>query len=368
MNERLQKFLAGAGFGSRRQIEEWIRQGRITVNGSPAQLGVQISEADQIQIDGKLVRVRTDRQNRRVLAYYKPVGEITARHDPEGRPTVFDRLPPLRDGRWIAVGRLDLNTQGLLLLTTDGELAHRLMHPSAQIEREYAVRVLGEVAPEALSRLAEGVPLTDGMARFDEIREAGGEGANRWYHVILREGRNREVRRLWESQGITVSRLIRVRYGPVVLRRGLHPGRWDELDLAQIHELLAAAGCPLEELSIERIPIQRPAFKRPGKGKTSGFRGDQRSTGSALAQPSRSREVFVKADGHERLAPLKSRSVPRKKQSCLTAPELTESRSESRPRDGANPWNTRPSGPDSRRRTTSPPRRPINPGRAKPGR
>jgi len=242
MAERLQKFLARAGLGSRRQIEDWVRQGRITVNGVAAQLGAQVGAADNIQIDGKRVSVRADRQRRRVLAYYKPVGEMTSRHDPEGRPTIFERLPPLRDSRWIAVGRLDLNTQGLLLLTNDGELANRLMHPSSQIEREYAVRVLGEVSAEMLKRLREGVTLEDGVARFDEIREAGGEGANHWYHVILREGRHREVRRLWESQGVTVSRLTRVRYGPVALRRGLHPGRWDELDEAQMAELLRVVG------------------------------------------------------------------------------------------------------------------------------
>lgn len=247
MAERLQKFLARLGLGSRRQIEDWIRQGRITVNGAAAQLGVQVNGAERIQIDNKPVQARVFGQRRRVLAYYKPVGEMASRHDPEGRPTIFERLPPLRDGRWIAVGRLDLNTQGLLLLTNDGELANRLMHPSSQIEREYAVRVLGEVSPELLQRLRKGVLLEDGPARFDEIRETGGGGANRWYHVILREGRNREVRRLWESQGVKVSRLIRVRYGPVTLRRGLHPGRWDELDEAQIRILLEAAGCAYRE-------------------------------------------------------------------------------------------------------------------------
>lgn len=242
MSERLQKFLAGVGLGSRRQVEEWIRQQRILVNDVPAQLGMQVSPTDQIRIDGKMVHTSSYRHRRRVLAYYKPVGEVTTRHDPEGRPTVFDRLPPLREGRWIVVGRLDLNTQGLLLVTNDGELAHRLMHPSSEIEREYAVRVLGVVAPELIRRLTEGVTLEDGLARFNEIREAGGEGANHWYHVILREGRNREVRRLWESQGITVSRLVRIRYGPVNLRRGLRPGRWDELESVQMNELLAAVG------------------------------------------------------------------------------------------------------------------------------
>ena len=242
MAERLQKFLARMGLGSRRQIEDWIRQGRITVNGAVAQLGNQVNGAERIQIDSQPIQVRPFGQRRRVLAYYKPVGEMSSRRDPEGRPTIFEHLPSLRDGRWIAVGRLDLNTQGLLLLTNDGELANRLMHPSSQIEREYAVRVLGEVPPEMLKRLREGVTLEDGVARFDEIREAGGEGANHWYHVILREGRHREVRRLWESQGVTVSRLTRVRYGSVTLRRGLHPGHWDELDEAQITELLRAVG------------------------------------------------------------------------------------------------------------------------------
>lgn len=242
MSERVQKFLARLGQGSRRQIEDWIRQGRIAINGVPAQLGALVNGAERIEIDGQRVQVRAFGQKRRVLAYYKPVGEVASRSDPEGRPTIFERLPILRDGRWVTVGRLDLNTQGLLLLTNDGELANRLMHPSSQIEREYAVRILGEVAPETLQQLREGVALEDGVARFDEIREAGGEGANRWYHVILREGRHREVRRLWESQGVAVSRLVRVRYGPISLRRGLHVGRWDELDEAQISALLEAVG------------------------------------------------------------------------------------------------------------------------------
>lgn len=242
MSERLQKFLARVGQGSRRQIEDWVRQGRITINGVPAQLGVLVNGAERIEIDGKLVQVRAFGQKRRVLAYYKPVGEVTSRNDPEGRPTIFERLPILRDSRWIAVGRLDLNTQGLLLLTNDGELANRLMHPSSQIEREYAVRILGDIPPATLRQLQEGVPLEDGIARFDSIREAGGEGANHWYHVILREGRHREVRRLWESQGVAVSRLVRVRYGSVSLRRGLRPGHWDELNEAQIDELRKAVG------------------------------------------------------------------------------------------------------------------------------
>ena len=284
MAERLQKFLARMGLGSRRQIEDWIRQGRITVNGVPAQLGASVNGAEKIGIDGKLIQVRAFGQQRRVLAYYKPVGEIASRHDPEGRTTIFEHLPPLRDGRWIVVGRLDLNTQGLLLLTNDGELANRLMHPSFQIEREYAVRVLGEVTPEMLKRLREGVPLEDGLARFDEIREAGGEGVNHWYHVVLREGRNREVRRLWESQGVAVSRLTRVRFGPVTLRRGLYPGHWDELDEARMAELLQAVGYaprptpkpePRRPPASGRIWPDRP--RGGGRGSASGPRRPQKS-------------------------------------------------------------------------------------------
>jgi len=259
MSERLQKFLARVGQGSRRQIEDWVRQGRITINGVPAQLGVLVNGAERIEIDGKPVQVRAFGQKRRVLAYYKPVGEVTSRNDPEGRPTIFERLPILRDSRWIAVGRLDLNTQGLLLLTNDGELANRLMHPSSQIEREYAVRILGDIPPATLRQLQEGVPLEDGIARFDSIREAGGEGANHWYHVILREGRHREVRRLWESQGVAVSRLVRVRYGSVSLRRGLHPGHWDELNEAQIDELRKAVGIAPEP---QPEPAPRPDSRK----------------------------------------------------------------------------------------------------------
>ena len=278
MAERLQKFLARMGLGSRRQIEDWIRQGRITVNGVPAQLGVSVNGAEKIGIDGKLIQVRAFGQQRRVLAYYKPVGEIASRHDPEGRTTIFEHLPSLRDGRWIVVGRLDLNTQGLLLITNDGELANRLMHPSSQVEREYAVRVLGEVTPDMLKRLREGVPLEDGLARFDEIREAGGDGANHWYHVVLKEGRNREVRRLWESQGVAVSRLTRVRFGPVTLRRGLHPGHWDELDEERMTELLQAVGYaprPAPKPEPRRPPASGrvwPDRPRGGRGPASGPR------------------------------------------------------------------------------------------------
>lgn len=271
MTERLHKQLARLGLGSRRQIEDWIRAGRITVDGQPASIGQSLSGRETVLLDGRRIDLG-ETPRRRVLAYYKPEGEVCSRNDPDGRPTVFDRLPRLAVGRWIVVGRLDLNSQGLLLLTTDGELANKLMHPSSEIEREYAVRVRGQVTPEMLEQLTSGVELDDGPARFDQLVDIGGEGVNHWYHVILKEGRKREVRRLWESRGLTVSRLTRVRYGPVQLRRGLRPGRWDELDEAQINTLLEAVGLPpqVKEASPWRKPrshqgkpVRRPSSKHP---------------------------------------------------------------------------------------------------------
>ncbi len=233
------------------------------VNGRTARLGEQVTGAETIFLDGKHLRHLGQRSKRRVLAYYKPVGQVTSRHDPQGRATVFAGLPALQVGRWIAVGRLDLNTQGLLLFTNDGELANHLMHPASRIEREYAVRVLGGVDRAMLRRLREGVNLEDGVARFDEIYDAGGRGANHWFHVVLRDGRNREVRRLWESQGVTVSRLSRVRYGPISLRRGLHPGRWDELNTEQVKLLLQAAGMAVAPQPESNRPPRRGAKGRP---------------------------------------------------------------------------------------------------------
>lgn len=240
MAERLQKVLARAGHGSRRQVEAWIREGKITVNGKLAELGISVSGTDRIKIDGRSVSTATGPDTiPRTLVYHKPAGELTTRKDEAGRPTVFDNLPRLRHGRWISVGRLDFNTSGLLLVTTDGELAHRLMHPSWEVEREYAVRILGEVHDEVLQRLLDGVVLDDGLASFSSIQDAGGAGANHWYHVILREGKNREVRRLWESQGLQVSRLIRIRYGPVELPRSVRAGRFRDLDPEETRALYA---------------------------------------------------------------------------------------------------------------------------------
>jgi 23S rRNA pseudouridine2605 synthase len=265
MSERLQKVLARAGLGSRREIEGWIQAGRIQVNGVTAELGVQVDGTETINIDGKTIALAPPEATR-VIAYHKPLGEIATRSDPEGRPTVFDNLPRLQQGRWIGVGRLDISTSGLLLFTNDGELANRLMHPSRELEREYAVRVFGEVDGLILNSLLEGVELEDGPAHFLSVRDAGGSGSNRWYHVVLGEGRNREVRRLWESQGVQVSRLIRVRYGPIDLGRRLPAGTWRDLTHAEVAALRDAAGLPQPA---QRKPEQRkPEQRKPEKRKS----------------------------------------------------------------------------------------------------
>ncbi len=237
-DEKLQKVLARSGFGSRREMERWIEAGRIRVNEQVATLGDRISPRDQVEVDAHAKNMVFDRKSeRRVLVYNKPLGEVCTRHDPEGRGTVFDHLPPLKQGRWIAVGRLDINTSGLLLFTTDGDLANTLMHPSANLDREYAVRVLGDVDEDLIKRLKKGVLLEDGMAKFTDVQYFDGSGANKWYHVVVMEGRNREVRRLWESQGIKVSRLKRVRYGPFFLPSEVKAGTWKELEQKEINML-----------------------------------------------------------------------------------------------------------------------------------
>lgn len=237
-DEKLQKVLARSGLGSRREMERWIEEGRFTIDGVTATLGDRIGRKAQVLMNGREVKLVFEKDSqRRVLIYNKPLGEISTRHDPEGRKTVFSHLPPLNQGRWIAIGRLDINTSGLLLFTTDGELANAMMHPSAQIDREYAVRVLGNVDEAMLARLKEGVLLEDGMARFTDVQFFDGEGANKWYHCVVMEGRNREVRRLWESQGIQVSRLKRVRYGPLFLPSDVPVGTWKELTPKEITNL-----------------------------------------------------------------------------------------------------------------------------------
>lgn len=238
--ERIQKVLAQTGIGSRREIETWIAAGRISINGQQAKLGDKITAADKVRLDGEILPLAQPGQKARILAYHKPVGEVCTRNDEKGRPTVFNRLPGIKNGRWINIGRLDINTSGLLLFTNDGELANRLMHPSGGIEREYAVRVFGEISKEIVKKLLGGVELEDGMARFTSIHDGGGKGTNHWYHVVIREGRNREIRRLWESQGVSVSRLIRVRYGPFPLPRELRAGNYRELSRIEVNQFMEA--------------------------------------------------------------------------------------------------------------------------------
>lgn len=251
-SEKLQKVLARAGFGSRRELEQWIGEGRLTINGKVAGLGDRASAKDRICLDGHRLSVqRLAGPPVRVLMYNKPIGEICTRSDPDGRPTIFDRLPPLEKGRWVTVGRLDLNTSGLLLLVSDGELANKLMHPSAQIDREYLVRVMGAVDQDMLKRLREGVQLDDGFARFTDVGPLRGsevDSINRWYCCTLMEGRNREVRRLWESQGLKVSRLKRVRFGPASLNTKLPEGRWQELKPNELAILYKEVGLRAPEV------------------------------------------------------------------------------------------------------------------------
>lgn len=238
---KLHKVLAQAGMGSRLEMEQLIMEGRISVNNEPAHIGQRIQFGDQIKVNGKPIRVRIDPPPARVIAYHKPVGEVVTHDDPQNRPTVFRKLPKLPQGKWQSVGRLDLNTEGLLLFTSSGDLANKLMHPRFGLEREYAVRVLGALSKEEKQRLLDGVQLDDGMAQFGSIEEGGGEGSNCWYRVTISEGRNREVRRMLEAVGHAVSRLIRIRYGAMVLPRGLKRGAWMELDEADIRALMRAA-------------------------------------------------------------------------------------------------------------------------------
>lgn len=241
---RLQKVLAEAGVGSRREMEEWIAAGKVSVNGVVATIGQSVVPTDKVKVGGRLINIRFTGSSRppRVLMYHKPEGEIVSRDDPDGRPSVFAALPRMRGGRWINVGRLDFNTSGLLLFTTSGELANKLMHPSSELVREYAVRVLGELTMDAQKQLLAGVELEDGPASFASLVDAGGEGANKWYRVSLFEGRNREVRRMFEAVGCTVSRLIRVRYGPFVLPPQLKRGRSHELTEDEVKLLLRELG------------------------------------------------------------------------------------------------------------------------------
>jgi len=272
---KLHKVLAQAGMGSRLEMEQLIMEGRISVNNEPAHIGQRIQFGDNIKVNGKPIRVRIDPPPARVIAYHKPVGEVVTHDDPQNRPTVFRRLPKLHQGKWQSVGRLDLNTEGLLLFTSSGELANNLMHPRFGLEREYAVRVLGSLSKEEKQMLLDGVKLDDGMAQFGSIEEGGGEGSNCWYRVTISEGRNREVRRMLEAVGHAVSRLIRIRYGAMVLPRGLKRGAWMELDESDIRSLVQASG-GAREAGAPRSHAPGGAARpnqRRGGGRSGGPRG-----------------------------------------------------------------------------------------------
>ena len=306
MSEKLQKVLARVGLGSRRYMEEVIAAGRVSVNGQVAQVGERIEPGDELRIDGRKVSFQIeDEIRRRVLIYYKPEGEICSRSDPESRPTVFEQLPAIANDRWVMVGRLDINSTGLLLFTNDGELANRLMHPSNEVEREYAVRVMGEVTPQIKNNMLKGVVLDDGPAKFESFSEIGGEGINRWYQVVVKEGRNREVRRIFESQGLKVSRLLRTRYGTVILPRELRTGRWMELDKNDIDNLTKAVelkprqGTGLYGMAKRRTERMQ---EKPMAARRGGFlrqqRRDNEDEGQQQAKPAFNRERRENPNGH----------------------------------------------------------------------
>ena len=259
---KLHKVLAEAGLGSRRDMEELIVAGRVSVNGEPAHIGQRILPTDQVRINGKVIQRKVSKRPPRVLVYHKPAGEIVSTNDPDGRPSVFDRLPTMKAGKWLAVGRLDFNTEGLLLFTTSGDLANRLMHPRYGIDREYAVRTLGELEEGMRQKLLAGVELEDGAAQFSKIADGGGEGVNKWYRVTIGEGRNREVRRMFEAIGLTVSRLIRTRYGALTLPRTLKRGRWEEMEEHAVRDLLKLSG--LEKTGAVGAGSERVEKRPPG--------------------------------------------------------------------------------------------------------
>ena len=304
---KLHKVLAQSGLGSRLEMEQLIIEGRISVNNEPAHIGQRIQFGDHIKVNGKPIRFRIDPPPARVIAYHKPVGEVVTHDDPQNRPTVFRRLPKLHQGKWQSVGRLDLNTEGLLLFTSSGELANNLMHPRFGLVREYAVRVLGSLSKEEKQMLLSGVKLDDGIAQFGSIEAGGGEGSNCWYRVTISEGRNREVRRMLEAVGHAVSRLIRIRYGAMVLPRGLKRGAWMELDEADIQALVKAAG---NASSVDRDgqaeEIKRPVryrgaeprtyAKRPPPVRGANRSGNMKSAASAQPDPLKTSVGYIGAD------------------------------------------------------------------------
>jgi 23S rRNA pseudouridine2605 synthase len=294
--ERLQKIMAAVGLGSRRALEARIKNGEVKVNGQTASIGQSVAAGDEVTFDGREWRVATLHAQHRNLVYNKPTGEVTTRSDPQGRRTVFDNLPSLHGARWIAVGRLDINTSGLLLLTTDGELANAMMHPSSRVDREYACRIFGAVDDAVLARLKEGVELDDGPAQFSDIVASGGDGDNHWYHVTILEGRNREVRRLWASQGVTVSRLKRVRYGAVFLPKRLRMGDWSELTPGD-HQILR------EDVGLAPLPVELAL--QPTKGHRESDRRARRRKKAPRKQASHRETAPRKKTGRHKIAPRK---------------------------------------------------------------
>ena len=289
---KLHKVLAEAGLGSRRDMEELIVAGRVSVNGEPAHIGQRILPTDAVRINGKLIQRRVSSKPPRVLVYHKPAGEIVSHDDPEGRPSVFDRLPTMKAGKWLAVGRLDFNTEGLLLFTTSGDLANRLMHPRYNIDREYAVRTLGELEEGMRQKLLSGVELDDGKAAFSKIQNGGGEGINRWYRVVIGEGRNREVRRMFEAVGLTVSRLIRTRYGAMTLPTGLKRGRWEELEENDVRALMTAFGVEKKGGGADKqVKGGAKAKGGRGDGNREASRGADRSDGNRIDRADANRNV-----------------------------------------------------------------------------
>ncbi len=318
---KLHKVLAQAGMGSRLEMEQLILEGRISVNNEPAHIGQRIQFGDSIKVNGKPIKVRIAPPPARVLAYHKPVGEVVTHDDPQNRPTVFRRLPKVYQGKWQAVGRLDLNTEGLLLFTTSGELANNLMHPRFGLEREYAVRILGALSSEEKQRLLDGVQLDDGLAQFKSIEEGGGEGANCWYRVVIAEGRNREVRRMLESVGHAVSRLIRIRYGAMVLPRGLQRGAWMELDEGDIRALTRVAQVGRsEDGSLAPAPGERGANRRGGntgfqkpQGRSANRKsgaGGKSGAGAPQPDPMRTSVGYIGSDSLTRQRQDKARRGP----------------------------------------------------------
>jgi len=276
--ERIQKVLARMGLGSRREIESWIKDERIKVNGKLARPGDVITSNDRVELDKRQIKFPKKADTRiKVIIYHKPAGEICTRKDAQGRTTVFSKLPRLKGARWVSIGRLDINTSGLLLFTNDGDLANRLMHPSSNIDREYAVRVIGRVDEAMLKQLQKGVELEDGPAHFSDIVDSGGDGANHWYHVTLMEGRNHEVKRLWESQGVKVSRLMRVRFGPIILPRRSRPGSVTELEGKDLDTLFEWANFK-PQVASSSIRVSR-STKPAGRKKISGKKGRARKSG-----------------------------------------------------------------------------------------